>query len=186
MKISLIVAVSENGTIGRNNGLPWRLPLDLRRFKQLTLGKPVIMGRKTWESIGRPLPGRKNIILTRDEALEAPGCVVVRSTGAALAEAGEAAEIMIIGGASLYEAFLPEAQTVYLTRVQGEVEGDVKFPLIDPAEWTETDKESFPSDEKHEFPFAFVRLDRIEWVENRMSKGRLRASNSSDPTTTRR
>ena len=137
--ISLIVAVSDNGVIGRHNALPWRLAADLRYFKKRTMGKPIVMGRKTWESIGRALPGRKNIVVTRDTGLEAPGTTVVHDLDAALAAAGDVEEIMVIGGETLYRALLPRADRVYLTRVHVEVpDGDAHFPDLDPQAWTLT------------------------------------------------
>ena len=115
MKLSIIVAAAANGVIGRDNQLPWRLPADLRHFKQTTMGKPILMGRKTWESIGRPLPGRTNIVITRDSDYAAAGCVVVNSIDAALLAAGSQDEIMVIGGAELYRQVLPRTDTIYLT-----------------------------------------------------------------------
>ena len=165
MRISIIAAISDNGTIGRDNRLPWRLPADLRRFKELTMGKPLIMGRKTWESIGRPLPGRKNIVLSRDPDCRAPGCTVVHSAAAALQEAGASEEVMVIGGASLYELFLPQAHTLLLTYVHGMIEGEVKFPQIEPGAWSETSRDSFPRDGQNQYPFTFVRMERIERLE---------------------
>ncbi len=128
MKIAIVVAMAANRVIGRDNQLPWHLPADLKHFKQLTLGKPVVMGRKTYASIGRPLPERTNIVVTRDRDYEAPGCVVVHSLDEALAAAGEAAEVMVIGGAGIYRQVLPRTDTLYLTEVHAEFEGDTLFP----------------------------------------------------------
>lgn len=137
--ISLIVAVSDDGVIGRHNALPWRVSADLRYFKQRTMGKPIVMGRRTWESIGRALPGRKNIVVSSDTGLEAPGATVVHNLDAALAASGDAEEIMVIGGETLYRALLPRADHVYLTRVHVEVpDGDAHFPDLDSDEWTQT------------------------------------------------
>src|SRR5262245_8417642 len=126
--VSLIVAMAENGVIGRDNALPWRLPEDLRRFKTITMGKPVIMGRKTFESIGKPLPGRTNIVLTRDKSWSADGVSVVHSFDEAMARAGEVAEVAVIGGAELFRMALARADRIYLTLVHAEVAGDVVFP----------------------------------------------------------
>jgi len=133
--ISLIVAASANNVIGVNGDLPWRLSADLRRFKELTMGKPIIMGRKTWESIGRPLPGRHNIVITRQADYVAEGCTVVPSTEAAIDAAGDVEEVMIIGGSHIYNAFLPQAERIYLTRVHAEVDGDTWFPDLPESEW---------------------------------------------------
>ncbi len=162
MSISLIVAVADNGVIGKQNGLPWRLPEDLRRFKALTLGKPIVMGRKTFESIGKPLPGRTNIVVTRQAELALPGCVVTGSLAAAVAAAGAAEEIMIIGGADIYRQALPLAQRVYLTEVHGAVDGDAGFPGLDAQQWRELAREDYPADERHAHAYSFVILERQE------------------------
>lgn len=137
--VALIVAVSRNGVIGRDGDLPWHLPEDLQHFKRLTLGKPIIMGRLTWESIGRPLPGRTNIVISRTPDYEAPGAEVVPSFEAALAHASPLVdadgEIMIIGGAQIYRAALPLADRIYRTRVGVDVVGDTVFPELDSADW---------------------------------------------------
>lgn len=160
MKISLIAALSDDGVIGRNNALPWRLPTDMKRFKKLTMGKPVIMGRKTWESIGKPLSGRTNIIVSRDPGFEASGCTVVSSIVEALAEAEEVKEVMVIGGSSVYEALLPQADNLYLTYVHAAFEGDVHFPDIDMEDWRETSRKSFEADESNAHAYTFVTLRR--------------------------
>ena len=126
-----IVAVADTGVIGRNNALPWHLPEDLKRFKRLTMGKPIVMGRKTFESIGKPLPGRQNIVLTREPNYRRDGITVVHDADAALRAAGAAAEIMVIGGAELFRLFLPRAGRIHLTRVHGNIEGDVMWPALD-------------------------------------------------------
>ena len=159
-RVSLVVAAAENGVIGANGGLPWRLPDDLRRFRDLTLGKPVVMGRRTWESIGRPLPGRRNVVVSRQDGLTLDGAECVDSVDGALALVSDVPEIMIIGGASLYAATLPVAQRIYLTRVHTEVDGDTVFPEPDPADWREVHRESRRADERHAHDFSFVRLDR--------------------------
>ncbi len=158
--ISLIVAASTNNVIGAQGGLPWRLPSDLRRFKSLTMGKPIVMGRVTHESIGRALPGRQNIVITRQAGYAADGCDVVESIEAAIAKAGSAREIMVIGGSQIYEQCLPLADRVYLTRVHAEVEGDAFLPELAPDEWHEVARESLASDESNEFDVAFITLDR--------------------------
>ena len=162
MTISLIAAVARNGVIGREGRLPWRLPDDLARFRDLTIGHHVLMGRRTHESIGRPLPGRTNLVLSRDPAYAAPGCRLARSIDEALGEAREAGEteIFVIGGASVYRSTLPIASRLYLTRVEADVPGDVRFPEIDPRQWREVEREDHPADERHEHPFAFTVLAR--------------------------
>jgi len=160
MRVSLIAALAENRVIGRDNQLPWRISADLKHFKALTMGKPIVMGRKTWESIGRPLPGRKNIVVTRDTAYQAEGCQVVHSIEHALDAAGEADEVMIIGGAGLYRQTLGRADRLYLTQVKAEVEGDTWFPEIDPQQWHEVACESHPADENNEHDYDFVILER--------------------------
>lgn len=142
MKLALIVAAAANGVIGRNNQLPWHLPEDLQYFKAKTLGKPIIMGRKTYESIGRPLPGRPNIVVTRNGQWQAPGVHCAGGLKEALelaatlvGSAGQDGEVMVIGGAELYKLALPMADRVYLTRLGVEVEGDACFPDLDPAHW---------------------------------------------------
>ena len=124
--ITLIVAVADNGVIGRDNALPWHLPDDLKRFKRLTLGKPIVMGRKTFESIGKPLPGRQNIVVTRDANYRREGITVVHGIDDAVRAAGEATELMVIGGAELFRLFLPRATRIHLTRVHADVAGDVR------------------------------------------------------------
>lgn len=159
MRISLIVAMDRNRLIGAGNRLPWHLPADLAHFKRITLGKPIVMGRRTWESIGRPLPGRHNIVVTRGQG-EFPGATRVASPEAAIAAAGEVDELMVIGGSQLYEAFLPLAERIYLTRVDAEFEGDAWFPELDPREWLEVACEPHEADERNPWPYAFCRLQR--------------------------
>ncbi len=158
--ISIIVAVSTNNVIGVDGELPWRISDDLKRFKALTLGKPVVMGRLTWESIGRPLPGRQNIVITRQSDFRADGCDVVASPAAALALAGDAEEIMIIGGSQIYDLFLPKAGCMYLTRIQTEIDGDVFFPSISEADWELVDFESHDAGDGNEFAFDFRTYER--------------------------
>jgi len=160
MRISLIVALARNRVIGRDNQLPWRLSADLQHFKRLTMGKPIVMGRKTCESIGRPLPGRTNIVVTRDSSFSAAGCRVVHSIDEALVAAGGADEVMIMGGENLYSQLLPRADRLYLTEVQADVSGDAWFPEFDQTQWQELERESHRADEKNEFDYDFVVLAR--------------------------
>ena len=154
--ISLIVAAAANGVIGVDGTLPWRLSDDLRRFKALTMGKPIVMGRKTWESIGRALPGRHNIVMTRQRDFAAEGCTVTTSVGEALAVAGDAPEVMVIGGGEIYRLFLPQATRVYLTHVHTEIDGDARFPALDPEAWTRESEEAHEADAVNEWPFTFA------------------------------
>jgi len=159
--ISIIVAVSTNNVIGTQGELPWRLSDDLKHFKQVTMGKPIIMGRKTWESIGRPLPGRQNIVITRQPGFQAEGCDVVTSIDAGIAAAGDVEEIMVIGGGQIYDVALPAAERLYLTRVHTEIEGDAFFPEIDEGEWRLVSDEQHRSDDKNEYPYSFQAYERI-------------------------
>ncbi|MDG2529654.1 dihydrofolate reductase [Caulobacter endophyticus] len=161
------VARSLNGVIGRDNDLPWRLKSDLQMFKAATLGKPVIMGRKTWDSLPRkPLPGRLNIVLTRDHKFEAEGAVVCDTWSEAVQIGKEQAaedgveEICVIGGAALFELAMPRAKRIYVTEVQAEVQGDVHFPAFDENAWTEVRREEHPAGEGDDFPFVFRVLER--------------------------
>jgi dihydrofolate reductase len=161
MILSIVVAVAENGVIGRGNDLPWRLPDDLKRFKALTMGKPIIMGRKTYASIGRPLPGRTNIVVSRQQALDLQGCVVVHSIEEALKAAGTAPEAVLIGGAELYRSAMSAVGLIHLTRVHAAVEGDTFFPALDPSQWRETIVATHPADERHPYAFTYVTLERV-------------------------
>ncbi|MDE2088816.1 MAG: type 3 dihydrofolate reductase [Gammaproteobacteria bacterium] len=158
--ISLVVAMAENRVIGKDNQLPWRLPADLKRFRAVTLGKPVLMGRKTYESIGKPLPGRTNIVVTHEAEFRAPGCVVVHTPEAALAAAGDSPEAMVIGGASFYRQMLPRADRLYLTVIHARFEGDAFFPEFDPAGWREVERVRHEPDEKNPYPHSFITLER--------------------------
>ena len=160
MRISLIAALDRNHVIGRDNQLPWRLSADLRHFKALTMGKPIVMGRKTYESIGKPLPGRTNIVVSRDSSYRAEGCSVVNSIDEALLAAGESDEVMVMGGANLYSQLLPRADRLYLTEVQADVSGDAWFPGFDKRQWQELERESHQADENNEFDYDFVVLAR--------------------------
>lgn len=160
MRMSLIAALSRNHVIGQNNALPWHLPDDLKHFKALTLGKPVIMGRKTFESIGKPLPKRRNIILTRNPHYSAKGCEVVHDLPTALKLTEDEREVMIIGGEKIFTLALPLANTLFLTLIHQEIEGDAYFPEWDPAQWVESEREEHPADAEHTVAFSFVRLDK--------------------------
>jgi dihydrofolate reductase len=159
--VSLIAAIGKNGVIGRGPDIPWRLPADQQRFKQITMGRPIIMGRKTHDSIGRPLPGRLNIVVTRQSGYAAPGCEVVSSLDAALERAGDG-EAFVIGGSELYRAALPRASRLYLTFIDVEPEGDVFFPPIDQGEWRELERSEGIVNEKNVHPHTFVTLARRE------------------------
>ncbi|WAC28887.1 dihydrofolate reductase [Ancylobacter sp. SL191] len=165
--LTLVVAVAENGVIGRGEELPWHISGDLKRFRAITWGKPILMGRRTFQSIGRPLPGRTSVVITRDAGFAAPeGVIVVPSLAAALAAgAAEAArlgvdEMAVVGGAQIYAQALPLAQRLRLTQVHGRPDGDVHFPPFDPADWRETYREGPIKGEKDEFAFSFVDYDR--------------------------
>lgn len=161
LRVSLVVAMAENNVIGKDGDLPWHIPADLKHFKAVTMGKPIVMGRRTYESIGRPLPGRLNIVVTRDPSRQWDGVEAVQSLSDALdrAAADGADEIMIIGGGDLYRAALPTAQRIYLTRVHEAVEGDTVFPDLDPAEWRGHSRER--KDDIHRVPVTFEILDRV-------------------------
>ena len=162
MEISLIAALDKRGVIGADGRVPWRLPADMRWFKFQTIGKPVIMGRKTYESIGRPLPDRRNIILTRQRTYRAVGCVVVHSKDAALAAGSDSSEVMVIGGGEIYDVFLGEASRLYLTFVDLDAEGDVMFPVLDQEEWREVSRQYYEADKQNSFGYSFVILERRE------------------------
>jgi dihydrofolate reductase len=164
-RIALIWAMARNRVIGRDNALPWRLPADMRHFRELTTGHPVLMGRKTFESLGRPLPGRTNIVITSDRRYIAQGCIVAHSLDEALALAAPHARphdprIFVIGGEKLYAQMLPHADLLYVTLVEAEIEGDVRFPEFDLTKWHETFKVTHPADEKNPYPCVFQTLER--------------------------
>ncbi|WP_269532517.1 dihydrofolate reductase [Chitinimonas sp. BJYL2] len=156
-KLSLIAALARNGTVGINNTLPWHLPDDLKYFKATTSGHPIIMGRKTYDSIGRPLPGRHNIVVTRDPAWHADGVTVVHSIDEAITAAGKANEVFLIGGATLYAEALPRADRLYLTEIEAEVEGDAFFPAWPREQFTELRREHR---ESADFAYSFVVYER--------------------------
>jgi dihydrofolate reductase len=159
-RVSIIVAADEQGGIGRNGGLPWHLPEDLKRFKALTLGKPIVMGRRTWDSIGRPLPGRRNLVVSRRAGFAPDGVEVFGSLEAALAAASSQPETCVIGGADIYAQALPHASVIHLTRVHAAVEADTHFPPLDPAQWEEVARDDRPADERHACAYSFVTLRR--------------------------
>lgn len=155
MKISLVVAAAANNVIGAGGDLPWHLPNDFKYFKRLTMGKPIVMGRRTWESIGQALPGRQNIVLTRNAFFEAPGATVVTSPAAAVAAAGDADELMVIGGGQVYAQFLDMADCVYLTRVATELDGDTYFPALDARSWRLSASDAHTADGSHAYAYEF-------------------------------
>jgi dihydrofolate reductase len=156
--VSIIVAAASDGTIGRSGGIPWHLPADLARFKRLTMGHPIVMGRKTHESIGRALPGRRNIVITRQRDYRAEKCEVVGSLDEALARAGDG-EVFVIGGAEVYREALPRASRIYLTRVEGEFQADRFFPGIG-GKWREVERVPGTLDERNRHAHSFVTLER--------------------------
>lgn len=159
MAIALIVAAARNGVIGRDGDMPWRLSSDLKRFKSITMGQPIIMGRKTWESIGRPLPGRLNIVVTRQADYDAPDARVVPSLDEAI-EAGRKAagsgDVFIVGGGEIYKEAIGLADSLHVTHVEVQVEGDAYFPLIADAEWQVVHEEAVPAGEKDDYPTRYV------------------------------
>ena len=157
-EIALIVAMAHGRVIGRDNALPWRLRDDLRRFKALTIGHTIVMGRKTWQSIGRPLPGRDNVVLTRDRAFRAQGCRVVHDLDDALRSDDE--RLFVIGGGHLYEATLPRASRLYVTQVHCHIEGDTFFPEVDWAEWSLIRHEPHPADAHNDYATTFMEFER--------------------------
>ena len=160
MLVSIIAAMDRNRLIGNRNQLPWHLPADLAHFKQVTMGKPVIMGRKTFESIGRPLPGRTNIVLTGSADFSAEGVLVANSLEQALEHAAGTEEVMIIGGSMIYRLSLPMADRLYLTYVENDHEGDAWFPEFDPAQWRIIASEEHAADEKNPCDYSFVTYER--------------------------
>jgi dihydrofolate reductase len=160
MLISMIVAMAANRVIGSNNKIPWRLPRDQQRFRAITMGKPIIMGRKTYESIGRPLPGRHNIVVSRNPDYQAQGCTAVHSPEAALLAASGAEEVVVIGGAYLYEYFLPLSGRLYLTILEEKFTGDTFFPEFDSSEWHTTLVETHEPEEKNAHRYQFMILER--------------------------
>ena len=163
-RIAYVVAMDDNRLIGRDNGLPWRLPDDMRWFREKTIGKPCILGRKTYDSLParfRPLPGRLNIVVTRNPDYDAPGAVVVHSVDDALRAAGDVDEVIIVGGADLFRELLLIVDRLYLTRVHGAAEGDVYFPDVATDGWREVYRDHHPADDRHPFAFTWLILDRL-------------------------
>jgi dihydrofolate reductase len=162
MKISLIVAMASNRVIGLNNKMPWHLSADLKKFKQITMGSPILMGRKTYESIGKPLPGRTNIIISRNTDYQQAGCLVFNNLETALQSASELTnELFVIGGSDLYQTLLPLADNLYLTLINQAVAGDTYFPEIDLNEWKEVAREDINDDTSTPFSYSFLTLDKI-------------------------
>ena len=162
MSISLIFAASENQVVGRDNRLPWHLPADLQFFKRTTMGHPIIMGRKTFESVGRPLPGRPNIVITRQQGYEREGIMVVSSLSEAIEKAAsfKSGEIFITGGSEIFRQAMPLAQRIYLTRIHAVVEGDAYAPELETGQWELLSSEPHPADEKHAYAFTFEVWER--------------------------
>lgn len=156
--IILIAAMAHHRVMGNNNQLPWQMPADLQHFKRMTMGKPMVMGRKTFDSLGRPLPGRRNIVVTR-QAWKAPGVEVFHSLEEALMSAPREPEVMVIGGADIFKQALPRAEKMILTMINVEIEGDVFFPEWSTAEWREASRENFQKDNRNPYDYSFV-----EWV----------------------
>lgn len=163
MTISLIVAAALNNAIGKEGGMPWQLPNDLRHFKNLTWGMPIVMGRKTFESLGKPLPGRKNIVISRQAGWNAPGAVVVKTIEDALFVVREAdvKEVMVIGGGEIYKSLFDRAKRIYLTRVEAEPEADTFFPVIDPQQWHLMSQKNHEADEKNAYNYSFQVWERF-------------------------
>lgn len=160
MKISLIVAMASNRVIGLNGQMPWHLSADLKRFKHITMGAPILMGRKTFDAIGRPLPGRDNLIISRNADYQQSGCKVFSEIEPAIEYASNSPELFVIGGATLYEALLPTADYLYLTLIQRDFAGDTWFPELDYAAWQELEREDVSDDPQVDFAYSFIKLVR--------------------------
>ncbi len=158
--ITLIAARARNGVIGRNNQMPWKIPGEQAYFKRMTMGNPILMGRNTWESIGRPLPGRRNIVVTRDHGYAATGAEVARSLNEAISLAGDAEQVFIIGGAQMYAEAMPRASRVLLTEIDADFDGDTLMPPLDRAQWRETSREDHPPTSDRAFGYSFVVYER--------------------------
>jgi dihydrofolate reductase len=163
--------MAQNRVIGRNNALPWHLPADLRRFKQLTMGHAVILGRRTFDTIGKPLPGRRWVVLTRDRGWHHEGVVVAHELDQALRDLAGEAEVFVAGGAEVYAQALARADRIYLTLIHAEIEGDARFPGIDPAEWRLVEDERREADARHAYAFSFRRYERRTEGDGRGRKG---------------
>lgn len=162
MILSIIVAMDKNHLIGKGNQLPWHLSADLKHFKTITLGKPIIMGRKTFDSIGKPLIGRRNIVISQQKNLELVGCEVFNSLSAALHAVSDVEEVMIVGGAKIFKLVLPIAHRMYVTFIDHEFEGDTYFPRWNESDWQVVSEEKHDSDEKKRFSFRFVQFERFQ------------------------
>ncbi len=160
MKVALVAAVATNGVIGRGGALPWHLPDDLKHFKAVTIGKPILMGRRTFASIGRALPGRRNLLLTHAERAPVAGVEIVRSLDEAIESCKDAVELCVIGGAEVYRLTLPRAERIYLTRVHADIDGDVFFPEFDLSAWRELERNEHPPDARHEYGMTFLTYER--------------------------
>ena len=160
MTVTIVVAIAENYAIGKHNQLLWHMPADLKHFKQITSGHTVIMGRKTYDSVGKPLPNRRNIIITRQD-ITIPGCEVVKSVEEALKLCSNEEEVFIVGGAEIYKLAMYKTDRIYLTIIHHSFDADSFFPEIDYMEWKEVSMEDHPADEKHKYPYSFITLERI-------------------------
>ena len=160
MIVTIVVAIAENYAIGKNNQLLWHMPADLKHFKQITSGHTVIMGRRTYDSVGKPLPNRRNIIITRQD-ISIPGCEVVKSVDEALELCAGEEEVFIVGGAEIYKLAMDQTDRIYLTIIHHSFDADTVFPEIDYMQWKETAREDHPADEKHKYSYSFITLDRI-------------------------
>lgn len=161
MKISMVVAAAENNAIGKDNKLLWHLPLDLKFFKSITMGCPIVMGRSTFESVGKPLPGRRNIVMTRSKGLSFQGCEMVHSVEETLHLLQSEPQVMIVGGAEIYRLFMPIAERIYLTRVHTSPEADTFFEEFDKEQWHKVSSEAHPADERHLYAYTFEVWDRL-------------------------
>lgn len=159
-EIVIVAALARNGVIGRDNGLPWRLKADLQHFRALTMGHPILMGRNTWESLGRPLPGRRNLVVTRDSTFKADGAEVFTDPEAAIAAAADAERLFVIGGAQLYKTLFPRAERLVLTEVWADVEGDAHFPMFDRSDFIEERRDVRTADTDNEYDYDFVEYRR--------------------------
>lgn len=160
MQLSIIVAMDRNRVIGHKDSLPWHISADLKNFKKITMGKPIVMGRKTHESIGRPLPGRENIVITRDKTYQAEGCTVLNSIDGIFEHCKDVEEVMITGGSEIYKHTLNQVTRLYLTEVHTEVEGDTIFPEFERNDWNEISRDAYTADEKNDFDYSFVVLEK--------------------------
>lgn len=161
-RISIIVAMDRKGLIGKGNALPWHLPADLKHFKRITMGKPIIMGRKTHESIGKALPGRTNIVVSGDPNYRAQDCIVANSLDAAIAAAGPVDEVIVIGGAALYQLALDRTDRIYSTTIHAELSGDTWFPPLQKSDWVVIERSEHNADEKNPYGYTFETLERVE------------------------